>query len=306
MRLTTIAFVSICIIQTFSNFAIVIQSNSQSVDLFVSIFYRTLCASIIMLFANLLYKKDLKINKSEFKFSYIISICAMFFAPLCLYYASQKIDGGMMTICSSTSVFLSLTIKAVLENKKPPLKASINGIVGIVGVFVLFYHKIYTINAININYIIGILLNIIAIALYALSGLLSAINYKKNNTRIEKLMLYTFLVGTVHTFLLCIITKKHFTFDFSTKYILSFIFVVFFITILFVFLSIFLSIRIGQENTAYSNIICIILSSIISTIYFNWHWGFLEIIGIAIIIYSLIQRVPFFHKQNYHNKSVKQ
>ncbi len=285
-----IFFILLCLIQIVSNFVIVLQSKSNLVSPIISASYQSIFAGIILFLLNLINLKNFKININELIFILLLSFFGMLVAPSLLYISAQVIDASTISICYSFSILFSELISAVIYKRKPKKNIIIGGVMCSIGIIILMQDKV------NINltckYIFNIFTTLLAVACYMLSGIIVGINHKKNHTNINLLLMYSFLIGgSINLFLCNLLWKTPVVFSFSAEYIALFIFLALIGTVLGTFLSTFLCTAIGQTKTAYSTIIYIIGSVLLSVFLKQWNFDLKTLIGLTLIVISFIMGI---------------
>lgn len=280
-----IAFILICIIETFTSFAIRAQVSFNIPDI-VSVFYKNFFAGLIIMVLIILLRKKITVNKSELAHFSIIGICSVSIGPILLYYSANYIPGGLIAVFFSTIIITSEIIVSIINRERPNKIIIVSGLVGMIGVYAMTISHAILIKNIKF-YINGCLVCFISSIFFAIGGVISNLNNKKNKTNILLLSFYSYLIGS---FINIAVIKF---FDYSLTgwgwsinrtYIISMIYLVICSSIISFCSNFYLCAKIGPSKASYAGPIFVIGATIASIFLDGLKWNLVTIEGLIMVV----------------------
>ncbi len=252
------------------------------VDPLVSVVYRYLLAGIIMMSYCLVKGVDLKFTLKEHTFMAMQGFLLFGANYWLVYEAEQFITSGLMAVAFSTIIFFNSGFGAVFLRKKINKNVIIAAVFGLSGTILIFRNEFMSMKLTD-DYIWGIVVAIISVIIASFGNLASARN-TANKIPVLQANAYGMLYGCISMSIIALILDRPFTFDYSTEYILSLVYLAAFGSVIAFAAYLTLIGKIGADKAAYALVIIPVLSICISVVFENYQITPMIGVGIALII----------------------
>ena len=199
-----------------------------------------------------------------------------------VYEAEQFITSGLMAVAFSTIIFFNSGFGAIFLGKKINKHVIIAAILGLSGTILIFKNEFTSLD-LSSSFTLGASLAVVSVIIASFGNLTSARN-SANNIPVLQANAFGMIYGCIAMFLLAIVLERPFTFDYSTSYIVSLIYLALFGSIIAFAAYLTLIGRIGADKAAYALVVIPILSIVISVIFEGYEVTPLVGVGMALII----------------------
>lgn len=261
-------------------FAITLQLNH--VDSILSVAYRFFLSSMILYIVLVVNKKNVSLRKENHALLLIQGITLYSGSYYLIYLASKYVTSGLIAVLFS-SVLIFNILNIGLFYRIPPQKKSIfGGFAGVLGIILVFYPEIASANMDSL--LVGFVLSVGASYLASIGNIIVQ-HPALRNVPVTQANAYAMAYGAAFSMIIWlgngnIILK----FSLELDYLLSLIYLSLIGSVLAFGCYITLILRMGADSAAYALILSPVIAVIISSLYENFDFNIINIIGILIVI----------------------
>lgn len=254
------------------------------VDPMVSVSYRFILASILLLLWCVLQGKDLRFSLRSHLFMVLQGALLFGFNYLLFYLAELQLASGLAAVLFSTIVLMNILNGALFLAKPIDKRVGIGAFIGLAGIILVFRPEIeaFSITSVGIQ---NIVLCLAATFLASLGNIVSAYNQEHDLPIVQTNaigMCYGGLIMCVCA--LCL--GKTFTIDFSATYIISLFYLSVFGSIIAFGCYLSLVGSIGPDRAAYTTLLFPVVALAISTVWEGYQWTWSAGFGVLLILYG--------------------
>lgn len=263
----------------------------QSLPFEYMMFYRMMLSSAILLLYLVIRRQRILIKKNEILLSILVASSQL--NVWLSGMATKYIISGLVPCILLTQIFTAELICAIYEKRKMKKNIIISGILGTIGIFMLCNQQLSSFGNTDIKQtLLGIALAFISTFASAIGNLI----YEKGGKNIQEMPKPTFLLYNCFFaglfFLLIGLIVYPFNeltnpVLFDKTYLLTLLFLSAGPTILFLFGMYYIIAKQGSVKITYVNFFAPILSMVISTIFENFKWNNIPIIGMLLLLISV-------------------
>ncbi len=277
-------------------FAITLQNGS--VDSVVSIFYRFSIAGILLFLGLLVAGKLQKIRPVDHLWCGIQGACLFCFNFICIYYSSQFITSGLISILFSCAIFFNTFNNRLFWQVKPAKSIYIGGLLGIIGLVLLFWRELQNTQASH-EILLGIGLALMGTYFFSLGNMVS-IRHKTQKINTLSSNAYGMNYGALILLTIILLTGKPMTWDNNSVYVYSLLYLA--IPGSIIGFTAYLSVvsRIGANQAAYATVLFPVIALLISSIYENYTWELSNTIGLIVVLFGNAVALNVFKKRRKH------
>ena len=252
------------------------------VDPLISIFYRFLLAAVILLVYCRIKGKNLKYSGREHLFMLLLGLSLFGVNYWLVYMAELTLTSGLVAICFSTITFLNIFNGAIFLKSKIRIYVLVSSIIGFAGVAMVFKDEILNFTFSGGNSI-AFFMAMVGAVIASLGNITSAYTQKHKMPVIQS-NAFGMLYGALSMFLLAMLSGKAITFDFSTGYILSLLYLAVFGSVIAFTGYLTLLGKIGADKSGYVALVIPIIALILSTVFEGYQWSSIALLGVFFII----------------------
>lgn len=261
-------------------FAISLQNGP--VDSVVSIFYRFATAGIVLFLVLLIFGKLQKIRPIDHLWCALQGACLFCFNFICIYYASQTMASGLISILFSCAIFFNTLNNRVFWGVKPAPTIYIGGILGVIGLVLLFWRELESTSA-SYELLLGIGLTLLGTYFFSLGNMIS-VRHKKNTINTLSSNAYGMNYGALILLAIILASGKPIIWDERHIYIFSLLYLAIPGSIIGFTAYLSLVSRIGANQAAYTTVLFPVVALTISSFYENYTWNLLNAIGLIVVL----------------------
>ncbi len=261
---------------------IAIKFQLGMVDPLVSVVYRYLLASVILLIYSRLSSLNLKFNLKEHSYLALLGFLLFGVNYWLVYVAEQYLPSGLVAIVFSLIIFLNIINYSLILKAKIRLPVVFGAIIGMIGIVLVFKQELTTFDLASGNSF-AILLAVIGAVSASLGNIISAYIQRKKMPIVQS-NAFGMLYGALSMLVICLVLGKPFQFEFSFPYISSLLYLTIFGSI--VGFSCYLTLlgNIGPDKSAYVTLVIPVIALIFSTIFEDYHWNIYALTGVIFIV----------------------
>lgn len=259
----------------------------------LSVAYRFLLAGIIMMILMFSLRKNMRFSAKDHLLFVIQGTLLFGLNYWLVYMAEQVLTSGLVSVIFSLIIFFNIIFgRIILKNRIAP-QVIVGGMVAIFGTYLLFSKEIAA-DIEKTAVLQSLLFCLLGVVSASLGNVMSAY-IQRRKLPVLQVNAYGMLYGSIIILLISMMLQIEFTFESSSSYILSLVYLSVFGSI--VAFGTYLTVigRIGPEKAAYILVIIPVISMVISSIFEDYTWNLSAIIGL-----------PFLLLGNYLGMSKKQ
>jgi drug/metabolite transporter (DMT)-like permease len=263
------------------------------VDPLVSVFYRFLLAAIILFAYCSSVGMNMRYSAKQHFFMALQGLLLFGINYWLVYLAEVHLKSGLVAVVFSIIIFLNIFNGAILLKSKIRLNVLFNSLLGFIGIALVFKDELFGFTFSSAESL-ALLLAAISVITASFGNITSAYN-QKNNLPVIQTNAYGMLYGSLLMLLLALATGKPFTFDFSLPYIGSLMYLAIFGSIIAFTSYLTLLGKIGADKSAYVTLVFPIIAIVLSTIFEDYNWNALALIGVILITignFMILKRKP--------------
>lgn len=260
----------------------VITFQLGKVDPLVSVVYRYLLAGVIMMLFCMIKGVNLKFPLKDHAFMALQGFLLFGANYWLVYEAEQFITSGLMAVAFSTIIFFNSGFGALLLGRKLNGNVLIAAILGLGGTILIFSNEFISLDTSG-NFTLGVILAVASVTIASLGNITSARN-SANNIPVLQANAFGMLYGCISMTVVAFILDRPFTFDYSTEYMASLIYLAIFGSIIAFAAYLTLIGKIGADKAAYALVVIPILSIIISVLFENYQITPMVGLGVLLIL----------------------
>ena len=278
--MNALLYISVILIWGTTWFAIYLQQGVVAVT--VSIFYRFLLASLLLMAVLLLTRRLRKLALKDHLFCMAQGCCVFAFNFLCFYHAAAYISSGLESVIFSMSVLFNAVNGMLFFRQKLTPALVPASILGLVGIVTLFWHDLSAAH-IAPDLLKGIGLSMLGTYGFSLGNMIST-RHKQHGLDMLSTNAYAMGYGAAVMALLSLALGASFSVQWSASYLGSLIYLAVFGSVVAFAFYFTLVGRIGASQAAYSTLLFPLVALTVSTFYEGYQWHTNAVIGLCLIL----------------------
>ena len=266
---------------------IAITFQLGEVDPLVSVIYRMALASVTLFIWCKLRGIPLALQLGNHRFLAAQGVCLFGINYWMIYWSETYLPSGIIAVLFSLIVFFNIINARIFLQRPTDIKTVIGGIIGLSGICMLFYPELTKLES-STGAIKGALFALVAVFTASLGNIL-AIRNGNAGISVWAINAWGTFYGTVVLMIIALLTGATFAYDNSFEYTASLVYLSTFGTILAFGAYIKLLILIGPEKAGYSGLLIPFVAIILSTIFEDYQWTGLAVIGFLLAAFGNYQ-----------------
>lgn len=260
----------------------VITFQLGSVAPLISVIYRFFLAGALMMVFCLLKGINLKYSLRDHVFMALQGFLLFGANYWLVYEAEQYIASALMAVAFSMVIFMNSGFGALFLGRKINKKVVLAAISGLIGTILIFWGEIARMDMSD-DIVKGGLLAIASVVLASLGNITSARNSQERIPVIQA-NAFGMLYGCSLMAIVALILGRPFTFDTSSSYILSLIYLSVLGSVVAFGTYLTLIGRIGADKAAYALVVIPVIAIVISIFFENYQITSTSSMGVALIL----------------------
>ena len=254
------------------------------VDPMASVAYRFSLASLMLLAWCGMRKLPMRFDLKDHGFMALLGILLFGFNYLFFYIAELYVTSGLAAVIFSTMLLMNIVNGALILRTPVNTRVIIGGLLGLTGIVLVFYPEISFFSLDNEN-VIGVFYCLLATFLASLGNITSAHNQKRG-LPIVQTNGFSMGYGAVAMYLVMLISGKPLSFDFSTVYVVSLLYLALFGSVIAFGCYLSLVGSIGADRAAYATLLFPLVALLISTVWEGYVWSVSAAAGMILILFG--------------------
>ena len=249
-----------------------------------SIIYRFLIAAIVFFFIAGWQKKPLSFNFKSHLVYVILGALLFSFHFLAVYKSTTLITSGITAIGFSMILIVNVFLSKLIFKKKLKINIMLGCILGVTGISLIFYKEI---NNLNFSYqvALGFGLALIAAVIASLGNIFSEYIQRNTGSNIVQSSAWGMTYGVIIMFIITCFNGNYIpTIEVSFKYIGTLLYLAIFCTTIAFWSYLSLIGTIGANKAGYAWILAPVIALAISSIFENYSWTLIAIIGVLMLL----------------------
>ena len=263
---------------------IAIALQNGPVDSVVSVFYRFLVASLVLLPVLYFSGRLQKVRRQDHLWFFLQGICLFCFNFICFYVASQYMASGLLSIVFSLAIFFNTINNRIWWGVKPNKAIYGAGLLGITGLVLLFWQELRQTSA-SSDLLFGIGLSALGTFSFSLGNMIT-VRHNKNGINPLTSTAYGMTYGAVLLLGILIVTQIPITWDSRPEYLYGLLWSAIIASVVGFTAYLTLVNRIGANQAAYATVVFPVIALGISSVYEGYTWGVLNILGLVLVLFG--------------------
>jgi drug/metabolite transporter (DMT)-like permease len=259
-----------------------IKMQLGTVEPIVSVTYRFTLAAVILLVWCYIRGLNMRFSLKEHGFMLLQGILLFGLNYLFFYIAELHVTSGLAAVIFSTILLMNIVNGAIFLKSAIDGMVAIGGLLGLAGIILVFRPEITSFSLDN-NGALGAVLCVVATLFASLGNITSARN-QKNGLPIIQTNAYGMSYGALTMLLITLAWGKPFSFEASSVYIGSLLYLALFGSVIAFGCYLTLVGNIGADRAAYATLLFPIVALAISTIWEDYHWTLSSAAGVGLIL----------------------
>lgn len=273
----------------------VITFQVGDVDPLFSVAYRFGLAGVLMLVISKILKFNLSFSRKEHGFILLQGLLIFGFNYWMMYSSELYLTSGLVGLIFSLLVFMNIINGRIFLKTAFEGKVIIGGLLGIVGTGLIFQEDLVHFS-LSDEKLIGLFFAVAGTFVASLGNITSARNQKAGIPVIQS-NAFGMLYGGVAMFLFAILSGKVPTFELTTSYTFSLLYLAIFGSLVAFGSYLTLVGNIGASKAAYVSLIAPVIALTISTFLEGYEWTSMSFSGAALIIVGNVVALRFSKKK---------
>lgn len=252
------------------------------VDPIISVSYRFILASFILLLFCRISGLNLKYNVKEHLFIALQGFFLFGINYWLVYLAEVHLPSGLVAVIFSMIIFFNIFNGAIFVGSPIRVRVIAGAALGIVGIGLVFKQELLSFSLSSDNSLALVIAGLGALT--ASLGNITSVHNQKINLPVIQTNAFGMMYGALFMLIISLIMGKHFSFEISYAYIGSLLYLSIFGSIIAFTCYLTLLGKIGADKAAYVTLIIPVIALILSTIFEEYTWTLYAFIGVALIL----------------------
>ncbi|MEA1946594.1 MAG: EamA family transporter [Thermodesulfobacteriota bacterium] len=252
------------------------------VDPIISVSYRFILASFILLLFCRISGLNLKYNVKEHLFIALQGFFLFGINYWLVYLAEVHLPSGLVAVIFSMIIFFNIFNGAIFVGSPIRVRVIAGAALGIVGIGLVFKQELLSFSLSSDNSLALVIAGLGALT--ASLGNITSVHNQKINLPVIQTNAFGMMYGALFMLIISLIMGKHFSFEISYAYISSLLYLSVFGSIIAFTCYLTLLGKIGADKAAYVTLIIPVIALILSTIFEEYTWTLYAFIGVALIL----------------------
>ena len=252
------------------------------VDPIISVSYRFILASFILLLFCRISGLNLKYNFKEHLFFALQGFFLFGINYWLVYLAEVHLPSGLVAVVFSMIIFFNIFNGAIFIGSPIRVRVIAGAALGIVGIGLVFKQELLSFSLSSDNSLALVIAGLGALT--ASLGNITSVHNQKIDLPVIQTNAFGMMYGALFMLIISLIMGKHFSFEISYAYIGSLLYLSIFGSIVAFTCYLTLLGKIGADKAAYVTLIIPVIALILSTIFEEYTWTLYAFIGVALIL----------------------
>lgn len=248
----------------------------------LSVAYRFALASLILFMYIAARRLPARYSLKQHAFFALQGLFLFSLNYILVYLAESFLTSGLVAIVFSTIIVFNVVFGTLFLRNPVRLRVILGGTIGLLGLALVFWPELTTLD-LSSERAVGLLLAFLATISASLGNIISARN-QRNELPVVQTNAYGMAYGAMIMFVLALLRGAPLTFDPSSEYIFSLLYLALFGSVIAFGTYLTLLGKIGPDRAAYVTVAFPIIALALSTIFEGLTWTLLQIGGVLLVI----------------------
>ena len=248
----------------------------------LSVAYRFALASLILFMYIAARRLPARFSLKQHAFFALQGLFLFSLNYILVYLAESSLTSGLVAIVFSTVIVFNVVFGTLFLRNPVRLRVILGGTIGLLGLALVFWPELSTLD-LSSERAVGLLLAFLATISASLGNIISARN-QRSELPVVQTNAYGMAYGALIMFVLALLRGAPLTFDASSEYIFSLLYLALFGSVIAFGTYLTLLGKIGPDRAAYVTVAFPIIALALSTIFEGLTWTLLQIGGVLLVI----------------------
>ena len=248
----------------------------------LSVAYRFALASLILFMYIAARRLPARFSLKQHAFFALQGLFLFSLNYILVYLAESSLTSGLVAIVFSTVIVFNIVFGTLFLRNPVRLRVILGGTIGLLGLALVFWPELSTLD-LSSERAVGLLLAFLATISASLGNIISARN-QCSELPVIQTNAYGMAYGAMIMFVLALLRGAPLTFDASSEYIFSMLYLALFGSVIAFGTYLTLLGKIGPDRAAYVTVAFPIIALALSTIFEGLTWTLLQIGGVLLVI----------------------
>jgi len=248
----------------------------------LSVAYRFALASLILFVYIAARRLPARFSLKQHAFFALQGLFLFSLNYILVYLAESFLTSGLVAIVFSTIIVFNIVFGTLFLRNPVRLRVILGGTIGLLGLALVFWPELSTLD-LSSERAVGLLLAFLATISASLGNIISARN-QRSELPVVQTNAYGMAYGALIMFVLALLRGAPLTFDASSEYIFSLLYLALFGSVIAFGTYLTLLGKIGPDRAAYVTVAFPIIALALSTIFEGLTWTLLQIGGVLLVI----------------------
>ena len=264
-----------------------IRFQLGSVDPSLSLVYRFGLAACLLLIWCVIRRVELRFSAKEHLAMASQGLCLFSVNYLLFYWCTGLITSGLVAIIFSTVIVMNIINGAIFLKKPVQGIVLFGALIGLLGITLVFWHEIEASQAVSEQasekVLKGLGIGLVATLFASLGNILSARN-QAHKLPVLQTNAFGMAYGAMFMVVYALVSGVPIVFEWTASYVGSLLYLSIFGSIIAFGAYLTLVGRIGADRAAYATVLFPLVALVISSIYENFQWTPLALVGVALVL----------------------
>lgn len=272
----------LCVVLIWGSSWIGIEYQAGPVPALISIGYRFLLASAMLLAFCLVTRRSLRFARGDHGWMVLQGLSLFCLNYLMFYWSAQDLTSGLLAIVFSTMSMMNLINGAIFMRQRIDARVALAALIGLGGLCCVFWPEVSGAD-VSGRTLTGLGLSLVGTYLASLGNLVS-VKLRARSVPVVEGNAISMGYGAIAAIVVSLLSGGSFVFDGRPSYLLSLILLAFFASVIAFNFYLTLVQRIGAGRAAYSAVLFPLVALTISTLVEGYHWTGLAVLGIVLVL----------------------
>jgi len=248
----------------------------------LSIAYRFSLAAVLLFLYSAVRRLPLHFNRRRHFFMALQGFLLFSFNYIMVYLAEGHLTSGLVSLLFSTIIISNVILGAIFLGAPVRTRVVLGAVVGILGIGIIFYPELSSFD-LSGGGGLGVMLTLVSVVSASLGNIVSARNQRAGLPVIQT-NAFGMAYGSLFMFALAWFNGSPFSFDPTTGYVLSLLFLALFGSVIAFGAYLTLLGRIGADRAAYVTVLFPVISLFLSTLFEGMTWDLTQLGGVGLVL----------------------
>ena len=276
-----VAFLYATIVLIWGSTGFVITFQLGPVAEEVSVAYRFGLGSIALFIYAAISGRKARIPLESYGYVVLMGVLLYSGSYMLVYHATSYVTSGLVAVVFSLIVVTKALFERLFFARPLEARMILASVFGIGGIVFLFWPEVSSFNLAD-DTIVGAVMVTISVVIASLGNMAAIVNTARN-LPVTAVNAHAMAWGCLSSLLISLLMGRSINFSFEQAYVLSLLYLAIFGSAIAFGAYLALLRIIGSARAAYTSVLFPIVALLVSTIFENYQWSTLAVVGVALI-----------------------